>query len=95
MLTQWFALYLQVSEDALEDNGKRYDQSRGPGISVWCWYTGQTGGGGKKQSWGDALEDFVGIPGIHEYLDYDINSTNEKWKHINERYKWRLHKAWQ
>lgn len=34
--------------------------------------------GGKKQSWGDALEDFVGIPGIHEYLDYDINSTNEK-----------------
>lgn len=33
---------------------------------------------GKKAELGDALEDFVGIPGIHEYLDYDINSTNEK-----------------
>lgn len=32
----------------------------------------------EKVMLGDPLEDFVGIPGIHECLDYHVNSINEK-----------------
>lgn len=95
MLAEWFVFHLQVSGDALEKSWKCCDQSRVPGISVWCWHIGQTGEGEIKESCRDALEDFAGIPGIHDSLYYGVKSTNGNWKDKNESSNWRLHKTWQ
>lgn len=77
MLAEWFGLYLKVNENALEESEKCYDQSSIYETSILGQYAVQTGRRGKVML-GDPLVDFVGIPGIHECLDYHVYSTNEK-----------------